>query len=197
MNIKLGPMTPTQSRALAVALLLAVVLAVAGAIALPILRLHRHYDDAIAAAVDRITRERRLIGMAPALHDQLHQLHELNPAQYYLHDPSPALAAAEIQSAAKSQIDAGGCKLVSMNVAQPVEEAPLTRVTVSVQFTGPVECVKAVLYGLEGGKPYLFLDNVAIHSSAGFSAFTNKNNDGPAVLNTQFDLSGYVVRKLP
>ena len=185
-------LTRAQSRALALLLAFVALGALGAALALPLLRLHRHYDDAIAAASDRIVRERRLIGMAPALHAQLQQLHELMPAQYYLHERNPALASAEVQSVAKRLLDANGCKLSSMNVLPPKAEAPLTRVGINVQLSGTLQCLEPLLYGLESAKPYLFIDNFSVRTGTFFMFNKPEQTEASPTLQIQFDLSGYV-----
>ena len=192
MNIKLSPMSPGQSRAAAVLLLLLCVAAVLALVAVPAVQLHRHYDEAINSRVDRLTREHRIISMAPKLEQQLRDLSKLDHVQYYLRNANPVLAAAEIQEVAKRQVDAQGCKLLSMGILPPKDESDVSKVGVNIQLTCRLDSLEKVLYDLETAKPYLFIDNLSIRSNAYMPA-----NGSPVLqdLQVQFDLSGYVMRK--
>jgi len=193
MNLTLAPMTPRQSRMLAVLLLLAVLVAVAAAIAIPAMQLHAYYQSVIDQRVDRLSREQRIISMAPALQKQMVQLQQLNPARFYLRNNNPVLAAAEIQENAKHLIDANGGKLLSMNILPPKDEGQLTRVGVNVQLTAGLDGVEKLFYGLETATPYLFINNLSIRT---INAYTPPNGTAPPLqLQVQFDLSGFVRKK--
>ena len=192
MNIELRPMTPGQSRAAAVLLLALCVGALAALVAVPTLALHRRYDDAIAARVDRLTREHRIMSMAPELERQLRDVAQRNAGQYYLRNANSVLAAAEIQEVAKRQVDANACKLLSMGILPPKDESAVTKVGINVQLTCNLDSLEKVLYALETAKPYLFIDNLSIRSNA--YAAPNAAPVAPD-LQVQFDLSGYVTRK--
>jgi general secretion pathway protein M len=192
MKIELRPMTPRESRAAAVLLLAVCIAVLAAAVAVPTLALHRRYDDAIATRVDRLTREHRIIAMAPELERQLRDIAQRNPGQYYLRNANPVLAAAEIQEVAKRQVDANACKLLSMGILPPKDEAVDTKVGINVQLTCNLDSLEKVVYALETAKPYLFIDNLSIRSNA--YAAPNAAPTAPD-LQVQFDLSGYVTRK--
>ncbi|MGC8808408.1 MAG: type II secretion system protein GspM [Thiomonas sp.] len=193
MNLTLAPMTPRQSRMLALLLLLAVLAAAVAAIAIPAMQLHAHYQAAIDQRVDRLSREQRIISMAPALQKQMVQLQQLNPARFYLRNNNPVLAAAEIQENAKHLIDANGGKLLSMNILPPKDEGQLTRVGVNVQLTAGLDGVEKLFYGLETATPYLFINNLSIRT---INAYTPPNGPAPPLqLQVQFDLSGFARKK--
>lgn len=193
MNLTLAPMTPRQSRMLALLLLLAVLAAAVAAIAIPAMQLHAHYQSAIDQRVDRLSREQRIISMAPALQKQMVQLQQLNPARFYLRNNNPVLAAAEIQENAKHLIDANGGKLLSMNILPPKDEGQLTRVGVNVQLTAGLDGVEKLFYGLETATPYLFINNLSIRT---INAYTPPNGTAPPLqLQVQFDLSGFARKK--
>ncbi|CDW92758.1 MAG: type II secretion system protein GspM [Thiomonas sp.] len=193
MNLTLAPMTPRQSRLLAPLLLLAVFALGVAAVAIPALQLNAHYQSAIDQRVDRLTREQRIISMAPKLQQQMLELQRLNPARFYLRNPNPVLAAAEIQEDAKRLIDANGGKLLSMNILPPKDEDQLTRVGINVQLTGGLDGVEKLLYGLETAVPYLFINNLNIRS---INAYIPPNAAVPPLqLQVQFDLTGYVRKK--
>lgn len=193
MNLTLAPMTPRQSRMLALLLLLAALAAAVAAIAIPAMQLHAHYQSAIDQRVDRLSREQRIISMAPALQKQMVQLQQLNPARFYLRNNNPVLAAAEIQENAKHLIDANGGKLLSMNILPPKDEGQLTRVGVNVQLTAGLDGVEKLFYGLETATPYLFINNLSIRT---INAYTPPNGTAPPLqLQVQFDLSGFARKK--
>ncbi len=193
MNLTLAPMTPRQSRLLALLLLLAVLAVGVAAVAIPALQLNAHYQSAIDKRLDRLTREQRIISMAPKLQQQMLELQRLNPARFYLRNPNPVLAAAEIQEDAKRLIDANGGKLLSMNILPPKDEDQLTRVGINVQLTGGLDGVEKLLYSLETAAPYVFINNLNIRA---INAYIPPNGTAPPLqLQVQFDLTGYVRKK--
>jgi general secretion pathway protein M len=193
MNLTLAPMSPGQSRLLAVALLLLVLAAAAAAVAIPVMQLHARYQAAIDQRVDRLSREQRIISMAPELQKQMIALQRLNPGRFYLRNTNPVLAAAEIQENAKHLIDANGGKLLSMNILPPQEEGQLVRVGVNVQLTVGLDGLEKLLYGLETATPYLFINNLSIRA---INAYMPPNAPPqPLQLQVQFDLTGYVRKK--
>ena len=194
MNLNLAPMTPRQNRLLALLLLLVVLCAVVAAVAIPALQLHARYQSAIDQRVDRLTREQRIISMAPQLQRQMVELQRLDPTRFYLRNSNPVLAAAEIQENAKRLIDANSGKLLSMNILPPKDEDQLTRVGINVQLTGGLDGVEKLFYGLETTTPYLFINNLSIRT---INAYAPPNSAAPPLqLQVQFDLTGYVRKKI-
>lgn len=187
------PLNPAQSRVVALSLLIACVLLLGAAIAVPVWWLNNRYDDALADAQSRLTRYLRIAGMRPALQAQLKQIGELNAASHFLRATNVPLAAAEIQDLAKKVVETHGGKLSSMQILEPKDDGPYRRVTVNVQLNANLSSLKNILYDLEGSRPYLFVDNFSVRAAP---VFIRPGTPSPAEtdLVIQFDLSGYAMK---
>lgn len=195
MKLELSPMTPGQSRAAALLILLLALAALTAVVAGPAYWLHQHYDRAIESRLDRLTREYRVISTAPELQRQLREIAALDPGRYYLRNANPVLAAAEIQEVAKRQIEANACKLLSIGILPTKDEDNITRVGINVQLTCDLPSLEKILYGLETATPYLFIDNLNLRAN---TLPIPQGAQQPAQLpplQVQFDLFGYVLRR--
>lgn len=184
-------LTPKQSRILAIALLLTLLGLAATAVAVPVMLLHGHYDQALESLTDRLSRYRKIAAMRPDIEAQLKAAQTDASSRFYLKNSGPSLAAAEIQDIAKGVIETRGCKLTSMQVLPHKDEEGYRQITVNVQLSGSFHALHEVLYELENSRPYLFLDNASIRSPLGFA---QRNTSDPE-LYAQFDLVGYAVMK--
>lgn len=184
------------ARAAAVAILIGVIVAAMAGVAVPAILLHRHYDDALTDARDKLERYRRVIGTRQELQQRFDKFKaERNARSYYLKSNNPALAAAEIQEFAKIVIESGAGKLTSMQVLPPKDEDSYRLVMVNVQFNGTVPAIRNILFKLETSQPYLFVDNFVVRSLMG-----NQQKNQPTVdpdMMVQFDLSGYMLKGTP
>lgn len=185
------PLTPLQSKSLALALLaLAFVLALL-ALAVPAILVHRHYNAAIEQLTDRMERYRRIIDMAPGLKAGLEQVKARDGRKFYLKNAAPALAAAEIQEIAKTVIEAQNGKLTSIQIIPHKDEGGYRQIAVNLQFSGSIASIQKILYALETRQPYLFVGNLSIQSR-----LMNNYRAAPGVepeYFIQFDLTGYAL----
>lgn len=184
-------LTPTQSRAAALALLAAVLLLAAAVVATPLWLLHRRYDGALDDASTRLQRYARIIGMRDGLQKKSVEVAALGKTPHFLKSTSPALAAAELQEQARVVLEANGGKLNSIQILPPKDEGAYRQVSVTMQLTAPLSALKAMLYALESARPYLFIDNFTVRARVGFVA------RDPAVepdLTVQLDLTGYALK---
>jgi len=177
-----------ESRLLAGMLLLLFVAAVIALVWIPVGLLHRHYDEALENMVDRLGRSRQIVATRGEVSLALEQVQKRAGHQHFLMNTGPALAAAEIQGIAKSLIDAGGGRLISMQVAPYRDEDGYRRITVNVQFSSRMAGLRKILYAMETVRPYLLLDNVSIRSQ---SRGGRDASPGNPELVAQFDVSGY------
>jgi general secretion pathway protein M len=180
----------------ALAILFGVIVAAVLSIAVPAFLLHRHYDEALVDARDKLERYRRVTGTREELQLRFDKFKtERNAKSYYLKSNNPALAAAEIQEFAKNIIESSTGKLTSMQVLPPKDEDKYRQVAVNVQFSGTVPAIRKILFKLETSQPYMFVDNFVIRSLMG-----NQQKNQPTVdpdMMVQFDLSGYMLKGTP
>lgn len=185
------PLTPLQSKSLALALLaLAFGLAIL-TVAVPVVLAHRHYDAAIEQLTDRMERYSRIMAMTADLKAGLEQVKVRDGRKFYLKNSAPALAAAEIQEFAKTVIEANSGKLVSMQIIPHKDDGGYRQIGVNLQFSGSIVSIQKILYALETRQPYLFVDNLSIRSRL-TSNYRMVQGVEPEY-SVQFDLTGYAL----
>ncbi len=182
----------TQSRALALGLLLFALIAAVAVLATPLVLVHRHYDQKLEDLEDRLSRYQRVAASRAELTRRLEQVRALDGRRFYLKDAAPALAAGEIQELEKSLIEAKGGRLASMQIQPHKDEGAFRRVAVNVQVLGSIASIQGILRALETSEPFLFVDNLNVRS---LSADAKDATTPGAGLVIQFDLIGYAIRK--
>lgn len=185
------PLTPLQSKSLALALLALVFVLAALALAVPAMLVHRHYDAAIEQLTDRMERYYRIIAMTPGLKAGLEQVKARDGRKFYLKNAAPALAAAEIQEFAKTVIEAQKGKLTSIQIIPHKDDGGYRQIAVNLQFSGSIASIQKILYALETRQPYLFVDNLSIRSRL-MSNYRAAPGVEPEYF-VQFDLIGYTL----
>ena len=188
-------LTPLQSRAAALALLVVVLSVAALAVATPLWLLNRRYDVAIEDAATRLVRYSRIAGMREGLQKKVVEVKSLSDTRHFLRSASPALAAVELQELVNSVLDANGGKLNSIQILPHKDEGLYRQIALTLQFTAPLSALKAMLYKLESARPYLFINNFSVRSSAGFVPRTTLATEPE--LTIQFDLTGYALKATP
>lgn len=189
MNFRALP--PQQSRTLAILLLLVVVALIAASIAVPVLLLHRHYDQAIEQQLDLLARYSRISAATPGLSRQLETLKTKNTRSFFLGSPVPALAASEMQEIVKSIAEKHGGKITSIQIPEHKDDGNFRKVTVNIQMSAKIGATQSIFYALETLRPYLILDNVNIRA-INWQAQRTLNALEPEFL-VQFEAAGYAV----
>ena len=117
-------------------------------------------------------------------------------AATFIRAKNPSLAAANIQGRLSRLVAAHKGKMTS---AQPVptgKKETFQRVSVRARMSLSTDGLRRVLYRLESGKPYLFLDNVIIRRNArARRPRPNRKNSIPDVLDVRFDVHGFLWAK--
>jgi general secretion pathway protein M len=113
----------------------------------------------------------------------------------FLKADNPALAAAALQDRLKRLIARTGGTLKSVQVLAPEADGGYRRVSMDVMVTAEIGPLKDMLYDLETGVPYLFVDELDIRRLA-VRVFTarGKADAAPAEEQVQvrFKLSGFM-----
>ena len=180
-----------ESRNLAVGLLVLLLAAVIALVGIPAYLLNRHYDESLESMVDHLARYRQVAATRGEVRLALEQAQKRAGRQHFLMNTGPALAAAEIQGIAKSLIQAGGGKLISMQVVPYRDEGGYRRITVNVQFSSHLAGLRKIFYAMENVRPYLLLENASIRTqNKGLALGASANN--PEMV-AQLDVSGYAM----
>jgi len=182
------------SRMLAVGLLAGMLLAGYGLVLAPVVAAYREVGQQIEAAQLLLQRYRSLASQRPELNARLAEL-ERQAAQVggYLKGSSDALAAAELQDHARAVIEAAGGSLRSTQIlpASPVDSTvPLRRAALRIQLGVDVEGLQKVLYRLETGQPFLFVDQLTVRQQR--TRRRSGDPDQEPVLDVSFEVYGYV-----
>jgi hypothetical protein len=97
---------------------------------------------------------------------------------------SPAVAAAELQSAMKEIVETSGAHLNSSEILAPEAADSFQKVGVHVAFSGDLTLLTSVLRGIETSHPAMFVDNVEIRGGA-------NQGDDAQTLAIAFDVYGF------
>lgn len=187
------PLSPRQSRSLALVLLAAVLLLALAIVAGPFVYLHFHYDQAIEKQTDLLGRYMRIAAAAPELSRQLAVLSAKDPRSFYLKSTVPALAASEVQEMAKGVIESKGGKIVSLQIPEHKDDGGFRKVTVNIQMMATTAATQKIFYALETQRPYFLLDNVTIRSTVWRPQRDANAAAVEAEHAVQFDLLAYAV----
>lgn len=183
-------MTPGQSRALAVGLALLAVILVLSVILVPVLLLHRHYDDAIAESVDRLTRFRRVAAQAPQLSSALEVVRERNGRRFFLKNTAPNLASAELSELVKAAIEGNGGRITTSQNVQPKDDDKMRQVGANVQFFATTPNLQKVLAALETQQPYVVIANITVRPVNAFRGFKPPPGQDPELI-VQLDAAAW------
>jgi general secretion pathway protein M len=173
-------LSPLVRRALALALLVALIIFVFSGIVSPLLEVYR---DAVASAEQlqsAIDHARTSGDNVAALRAEVAKRKGLEQsAPGFLRSSNEALAAAELQERLKTVTATVHADLRSTQTLPPRDEANARRITVRGEVVADVAALQTLIYVLESGSPMLFLDNVEIGEMT------------PNIM-VRFDLYGYV-----
>lgn len=183
-------MTALFSRLAALALLALIVAAAVIGIALPIRDAWRGGQEQIADLNDRIAafRDRRI--RAPAS-----QRIEIADAALIVAE-SEALAEVALQQRVDRIFAAAGLSVASRNIEQPVPEAHWTRLSLRIDLTMPEPALQNLLYRLESGPTYLFVDQLELRRQGRGQGPGNAEEE-PAELAVRLHISGLMQRPAP
>lgn len=158
------PITPRQRRAAAVLLLFAAVAALFAAVALPLLRLHRHYDTAIADTLDRTARFQRVAGLRPGIEAAFARLERDPFRPHYLKNSNPALASAELQDRVLQIAQTTGIRITSTQVLPPKDAEGFRQIGLTLALTGTIGQLKQALFAIESAEPLLVIESLSVRS---------------------------------
>jgi general secretion pathway protein M len=190
MNAAIARLAPPQQRALAIALL-ALAAGVALAIVLvPVLLLHKHYDDAIAALTDRLHRYRAVAAQAPQYRQALETMRTRDGRRFYLKNTAPNLAGAELQELVRGAIESNGGRITTSQNMAAKDDGRFKQIGVTVQFFATTPNLQKVLHALETQVPYVVVDNLTLRPLNAFRGFKPAPGQEPE-LNVQLEASAY------
>ena len=184
------------SRALALAILVAVAAGSYGLIAAPLLEDYSESLDAIARRGLELERYRRAAAELPQREAELAALRQRRAAGAgFLGGDNEAVVAAELQNRLRGIVAASGGELKSTQVLPPEDEAGARRIAVRGELVGTLAAVQRILYALESGTPLLFVDNLSIHVDLAEESYRGRGLD--PTLDVRLDVYGYLPKARP
>ena len=182
------------SRILALALLAVVLLAGYGLVVAPVIAAYRETGEAIQEAQDLLQRYRALAAERTGLTDQLTALEQrAAKAGGYLEGATDALAAVELQDRVRRSIERAGGQLQSTQIlpAAAVDaKTPLRRAALRLQLAIATKGLQTMLYELETGQPYLFIDELTVRQRRVRQSKTEVQEE--PLLDVSLEVFGYV-----
>lgn len=175
-------LSPGQSRALALALLLALAATVAAVLLVPALLLHRHYDEAIESANDRLARYKRVAAQAPELQRALDAMREKNGRRFYLRNTAVNLASAELSELAKTAIEGAGGRITTSQNIPPKDDERFKQLGVNVQFFATTPNLQKILAALESQEPLVSIQSLTVRPVNAFRGFKPPPGQEPEVI---------------
>lgn len=185
----LTAMNPKQSRQVAVGLLVAAIVAVIAAIAIPVWIVNRHYDAALDDATNKLDRYRRIATTRPEVARQLEAVRAKESRKFFLRSGATAMSAAEAQEALRAIIEANAGRLITMQAPTVRDEGRYRQISVNVQLTANIFALRKILHAIETNTPYLFVDNLMVRTQV-----PGNFRPGPGAepdMYMTFDVSGY------
>ena len=192
MNAAIAKLSPPRQRALAVALAVVAVVIALSLLLVPLVLLHKHYDDTIAALTDRLERYRRVAAQAPEYRKSLEAMRERDSRRFFLKNTAPNLAGAELQELVRTAIEGNGGRITTSQNQTPRDDGRFRQITVSVQFFATTPSLQKILYAIESGPPYLLVENMTLRPLNAFRGFKPAPGQEPEV-NVQLDAAGYAL----
>ena len=127
------------------------------------------YGDTIESWEGSLRRFQSKLSERPALEAALNDSqYETKIRTYYLKGNTDALAGAELQQQVKEAIEKTNGQLVSTQLLMSAQsQTKVPRVTVKVRMRGDTNDLMTVLYELESGKPFLFVEEMSARGSKG------------------------------
>jgi len=185
------PLSPPFQRALAVAILVAIVAVIYGAIAQPLIDTYAADRVEIAQRREVLLRYQRAALALPARQKELATLgQEQAKANGFLEGASDTLIAAQIQNRVKTLANAAKTELKSSQVLPAESDGKLKRIAIRNQISATTAGLLAIFHDLEAQSPSLFLDNVTLQVRP--VTLRDRNNPGNGdTIDVQFDVYGY------
>lgn len=175
-------LTPAQARVVAVGSLVAAVAVVVAIVLVPLMLLHRHYDNAIDTLADRLERYRRVAAQAPELRKALDAVRAKDGRRFYLKNVATNLAGAELQELVRGAIESNGGRITTTQTVAPREDGRFKQVGVNMQFFATVANLQKVLNAIETTQPLLAVDNLTIRPVNAFRGFKPAPGQEPEVI---------------
>lgn len=181
-----------QSRSLAVAIFVCMLLVIYLIFINPIINQHDNYDEAISYLNGKLNKYQKLSRGKSKEQRFLQNLkRKTSTNTHYLRNKKPALAAAELQQHVRNIINVNGGQVISTQDLTDDKSDNVTYVKIRAHVKGDIRILLNMLYRFETGRPMVFLDNVVVKKRRNIRKRKSKKgeiND----MDIRLDLLGYI-----
>lgn len=180
------------NRLTAVVLFLLVVGGVVAYGVMPVVAKYRETDEALQNTQDLLVRFSQSAETRAAYREQIKQLSDGQALRgFYIPGATNALAAANLQENVRSAVKKAHGKIKSTQILAVKRHGEFERVGLRVALSMKTEPLLNLLYKLEAGQPYLFVDNLEIAARVSRRRNAPKSNEDPD-LAVRFDIYGFL-----
>ena len=181
-------LSPSMRRLLALLILALVVGAIGWLAWLPVDALRRQ-EQTIADLATRTEQFRDRLGTREQMLAEQRLLQRASEAdQTLVQGATPALVGAELQKVLSGLVQDGGGRLESVQVLEPVEEAPFVRIGLRLTFSSSIEGLRSFLYAVEQHAPVLLVEEMTIYEAPQYDDSGNLEGNQ---LSTTVEIAGY------
>jgi len=184
------PLTPSRSRALALALLFVAVFVGLVLLLAPFLLLHRHYNVAIDSAQERLQRYRSISAQTPELQKALDALRAKQGRRFFLKNTAANLAGAELQDLVRAAVENNGGRITTVQITAPRDDGRFRQIGVNLQLFATTPNLQKILYAIETQQPYLVIENLTVRPLNAFRGFKPAPGAEPEV-SVLLDVTGF------
>jgi general secretion pathway protein M len=190
MNAAIARLPAKQQRALAIALFAVAAVIALSLLLLPVVLLHRHYDNAIASITDRLDTYRRVAAQAPEYRRALDVMREKDARRFFLKNTAANLAGAELQEIVRAAVEGNGGRITISQNQAPKDDGRYRQIGLNVQFFATTPNLQKILYALETQQPYLVVENLTLRPLNAFRGFRPAAGQEPEI-NVQLDVAAF------
>jgi len=180
------------NRLTAVVLLLLVVGAVGAYGVMPVVASFRATEESLTHTDELLARFAQSAATRDAYRAQIKVLSEGQTGRGLdIPGATSALSAANLQERIRAAVNKSGGEIKSTQILASQRQGDFERVGLRVALSMPMEPLLDLLYSLESGRPYLFVDNLEIAARVSRRRNEPEKNEAP-VLAIRFDLYGFL-----
>ncbi len=153
-----------RGRLTALALLFIVLVLLTRLAVQPMAAAYANVGEDVATGQDALQRYQRIIAELPALKAAASRTARNRPlAPFLLAGSNASLAVANLQQRLQDSAERHNASIVTVRVLDPVTEGPLERVVLQAQLKAGTQALRDLLFELESGRPYLFVESLTVH----------------------------------
>ncbi len=156
----------------------------------PMIAAYREVDAGTRNTEALLVRFQNIAASREGLQAQLKELERRQASSgFYLTGATDTLAGAQMQEMVSALVEKNGAQLRSVQILPAQNDGGFPRVTVRVQFITTTASFAKILYNLEAGRTFLFVDNLDVRNQRRRRRKTDEPSEPQ--LQVRFDLSGY------